>query len=467
MNAFTKKSLFVALAAMTVSGAADAVNISESGLGQVLIYPYYTVRGQATTGSLTGTSPFNTLMSVVNTTNTAKAVKVRFREALNSAEVLDFNLFLSAKDVWTAVITADAITGGGQISTNDNSCTLPPFGATPVNFRSSAYQGDGGGNSITRTAEGYFEIFEMTEYASGSTPAKAVTHDQSKSPPRPTCAIDDTTAATSNTGLGGGLFGTVILVNPTAGGSVTQAAYALDNFTGFIGYQTTQSDRPNYTDADPISARIAGNAVYRSTWPAPEDAVTSVFVADHVYNEFALDPLAGPAATSWVITHPTKYLYVNQTPVRRPFTVAWDKKNGGACEPVSITTYNREETSITAQDFSPPVGGLQLCYEVNILSWSARNLLNSSTFVATSTTFNNGWADVGFTQSGQQMTPTATTAFSLTAGAAPTGNPTWHGLPVIGFAAEAFQNQALTIGTQTFNTNFGTATKHRTSRSIF
>ena len=44
-------------------------------------------------------------MSVVNTTASTKAVKVRFREGKNSAEVLDFNVFLSPFDVWTASIT--------------------------------------------------------------------------------------------------------------------------------------------------------------------------------------------------------------------------------------------------------------------------------------------------------------------------------------------------------------------------
>jgi hypothetical protein len=45
---------------------------------------------------------FNTLMSVVNTTASTKAIKVRFREGRNSLEVLDFNVFLSPFDVWTA-----------------------------------------------------------------------------------------------------------------------------------------------------------------------------------------------------------------------------------------------------------------------------------------------------------------------------------------------------------------------------
>src|SRR6056297_3229872 len=82
-----------------------AVNLNPDGLGQVLLYPYYTVRG----GN-------DTLISVVNTTSDVKAVKVRFIEALNSAEVLDFNLYLSPFDVWTAALT-ETDSGGGQMIT--------------------------------------------------------------------------------------------------------------------------------------------------------------------------------------------------------------------------------------------------------------------------------------------------------------------------------------------------------------
>ena len=102
MDTFNKKSLCVALAATGVLGAAgvaQAVNVSADGLGNVLIYPYYTVNKDVNGNS------FNTLMSVVNTTASTKAVKVRFREGRNSVEVLDFNVFLSPFDVWTAAIT--------------------------------------------------------------------------------------------------------------------------------------------------------------------------------------------------------------------------------------------------------------------------------------------------------------------------------------------------------------------------
>jgi hypothetical protein len=50
-----------------IAGSAQAVNVNPDGLGQVLLYPYYTTNN----GN-------QTIVSVVNTTNQAKAVKVRF-----------------------------------------------------------------------------------------------------------------------------------------------------------------------------------------------------------------------------------------------------------------------------------------------------------------------------------------------------------------------------------------------------
>ena len=124
MNTFSKKSLHVALAGLStlgLAGAAEAVMVNPNGLGQVLVYPYYTVRNGYNVGGVSA-APFNTLLSIVNTTASTKAVKVRFREGKASVEVLDFNVFLSPFDMWTAAVEPDGA-GGAMIETADNSCT--------------------------------------------------------------------------------------------------------------------------------------------------------------------------------------------------------------------------------------------------------------------------------------------------------------------------------------------------------
>ena len=63
MNTFSKKSLHVALAGLStlgLAGAAEAVMANPNGLGQVLVYPYYTVRNGYNVGGVSA-APFNTL----------------------------------------------------------------------------------------------------------------------------------------------------------------------------------------------------------------------------------------------------------------------------------------------------------------------------------------------------------------------------------------------------------------------
>src|ERR1700693_2241386 len=120
MNTFKRKSLYAALAgvgALGATGAAQAVNVNPDGLGQVLIYPYYTTQGT--------NAPYNSLLSVVNSTNSGKVVKVRFLEGKNSKRVLHFILWVSPRDVWTAAISP--IGAGAGIVTCALSCTTPPI----------------------------------------------------------------------------------------------------------------------------------------------------------------------------------------------------------------------------------------------------------------------------------------------------------------------------------------------------
>ena len=164
-----------------IAGTAQAVNINADGVGQVLFYPYYT----ANDGN-------QTILSVVNTTDSAKAVKVRFLEGYNSREVLDFNLYLSKHDVWAAAIADSSAfgfdAGVPHLAIADDSCTVPylykdafddSVGAALQPFLNLAYAGsanDGGPESITRAAEGHVELIEMGTVVAGSDTEADITH---------------------------------------------------------------------------------------------------------------------------------------------------------------------------------------------------------------------------------------------------------------------------------------------------
>ena len=461
MNIFKKKSLCAALAgigALGAAGAAQAVNLNPDGLGQVLIYPYYTTRADPAGNA------YNSLLSVVNTTASVKAVKVRFLEGKNSTEVLDFNLFLSPKDVWTAGIVP--MGGGAGVVTNDASCTIPAIPAGGKAFVNFAYQNDGAGATLDRTTEGYVEIIEMASFADDSKTAANVTHVNSVPPG---CAKQTDALALSealppglvDTDGRSGIFGGMTLINVNSGSDYTEDAVALDNFSDTSLYSAAGSILPNLTQSSPpVSVTNANGFVFTSAWVSgTADPVSAVLMHDHIMNEFVLDPGTN-SGTDWVVTMPTKRFYVGlgtgtpATLFQRNFN-----KTAGACDDVTLAIYDREEnTTSTPIDFSPPPPSQTnaLCWEANVVTFNNSNVLGSANVANIPTTFDNGWLDIGFAATAPihtlQSNDTITTdifAFFTE------GTATYVGLPVVGFAVQSFANGAITVGDQTVLSNYG------------
>ena len=136
-----------------------------AGTGHILLVPYFSAQGNNAT-----------LINIVNTdTTNGKAVKVRFRGATNSDDVLDFTLLLSPGDVWSGSVQQ----GTDGIATiihgsDETTCTLPaadsgdwttiaggalqkPF----VTSRLPQYLTTAQQAALTR--EGYVEILNMAD----------------------------------------------------------------------------------------------------------------------------------------------------------------------------------------------------------------------------------------------------------------------------------------------------------------
>jgi hypothetical protein len=123
--------------------------VTDGGTGHNLIVPYFTVQdGNMTVIHLTNTDTVN-----------GKAVKVRFRGAQNSDDLLDFQVLMSPGDVWTAAVTA-AADGTAQLSTADATCTLPSLKGVTQKFDTRRLPASVG---AAGTREGYVEIFNMAD----------------------------------------------------------------------------------------------------------------------------------------------------------------------------------------------------------------------------------------------------------------------------------------------------------------
>lgn len=134
--------------------AATVLEVNPAGLGHSLLVPYYTAQG----GN-------DTYLSIVNTDmRNGKAVKIRFRGASNSDDVLDFTILLSPGDVWAAAISKPAGQDLPKLTTSDKSCTLPAIPANGVNFNPARlHQKLSAAEQASETREGYVEIFNMAD----------------------------------------------------------------------------------------------------------------------------------------------------------------------------------------------------------------------------------------------------------------------------------------------------------------
>jgi hypothetical protein len=466
-----KKNIISAAVAATLLGAsaANAVFVNPEGTGQALIYPYYTVEGG-----------YDTYINLVNTTNQTKAVKVRFVEAMNSQEVLDFNLYLSPQDHWSAVIFADG--AGASIRTADTSCTVPNTLAastegvpgTIVPFRNFTYQTDGAAfRGVDRTREGYVEIIEMG-VLTALADQTAAKHVAGKPPGCATLAghwggAGKWTTIGPNEDMAvpaGGLYGYGVLINVNEGTNATYDAVALDDFVSVsLDSLATPIHRapgnvePGLNDATPFSQILDSStalSVLTSEFDDGIDAVSAVLMHSSIMNDYVLEPTIN-AGTDWVVTFPTKKNYVNGLVAVAPFTEVWAPTAATACEAMNITYYDREERTITPDplDFSPAPPGpdaFALCREANVLTFNNSNVLAGSSRVSQNLNvdYDNGWLELGFTGTGRTLTSN--------------DGDVYQGLPTVGFAVQKYVNGTLQGGSVL--SNYAGLVQHKNRRLV-
>lgn len=497
-----KKNILSLAVATSVAGAAvtaqAAMYLNPEGTGQVLLFPYY----NAQNGN-------ETSMHIVNTSATeAKAVKVRFLEYVNSQEVLDFNLYLSANDHFSFTIYQKG--DGGAIVTTDNSCTVPELGTGSGDFGGEqevladgaikrvqpfvnyAYGVGTSADSyatIDRTLAGHVEVIEMgvLEDAGGTgfNPASYATHGSDGVPAN--CAalvsawsttagvegtwLDSDTALSEDIGVTaptGKLYGVANMLNNSDAAAYGMEASAIANFwRETVSHHEAPGDKfPSLAQGDyqSIIQNAGASTTLTYTDTTRIDAVSSLLMAKSIANDVMADPgLAGE--TDWVVTFPTRRYYVDLTTARLPFTdpyVGSGTTTGAgptsSCEEVTIDQVDREE-SITdpgsdGPQFSPePPPGEDpdkpvLCYETNTIAINGVSALNAEPGTDTV-------ADVAISLPWTPDQPAGWQAITFDDANKLTdaSNKVLNGLPVIGFAAFEYTN-----GTK----NFGFVSDHKT-----
>ncbi len=317
------------LAAFSVLPDAAAVHLSQTGSGQVLIFPYYTTRASTVPNT---SGEFNTVFAITNGTADHKALKVRFLESRNGREIKDMNVFLRPNDMWTAAIISTAT--GARIVTNDNSCVTPGDLFTRAgadNFSDANFTGNNAdfhGASLDRTREGYFEVIEMgvitntvlhghmLPTGSGVPSNCSAVHALDPANGGNTADFPFQQLAAQT----GGLTGRASIINPESGINFTYVPTALDGWTDTVRYGGVGTGIPTLGSATPPVSNIslANGDQLRSTWATGIDAVSAVLLRDSMRSEYIND-VGTASRTDWILTLPTKRELISAIGSKAPF----------------------------------------------------------------------------------------------------------------------------------------------------
>jgi hypothetical protein len=302
------------------------------------------------------------VLSIVNTDpSNGKAVKVRFRSGSNSDDILDFQVYMSPSDHWSALISKNPTTGLAQLTTNDNTCTLPALSAgVAQSFITGRLPSYSTATELANlTSEGYVEMFNMADIpvnAATNSFFTAIKHVAGK-PPCTAANLNSTLndiTVESNAQAAGfaapttGLFGNWTIINvaqtTTFSGSMAsvRAVVGTTGIDGFGNYvlfpqNDTAATAVDNATADPLfrsqsfktmtTAGVGGSSVagpipaanydlpdMSTTYVAAVTStssldqagrITSALAVTSIANEYSTDASVN-ASTDWTFAMPTR-----------------------------------------------------------------------------------------------------------------------------------------------------------------
>ena len=442
---------------LLVSLSSAAVTLNPKGVGEVLIYPYYSVR-----------NGHNTYYSIVNSSDQAKALKLTFHEGLNGTDMLSFNVYLAPFDVWSGVLTAVDSTHAGHEGepsvehvTVDQSCS-PFLYITGQEFLPYSIDPSDTNQSMERSTHGYLVVYELGVVTGAS--AAAMEPDNTGVPANCDALSDAWSSGywfnDPNTDINdptGGLYGSAMILNITGGYSMGLDAVALDDFWQGPGMHTDPGlPIPNLSHAAPVSVVSGPSGLVSLPWEEGIDAVSAVMMNKTMISQYDVNTLLS-GLTEWVITYPTKSFYTNQpaTP-QLPFTDSWDGTS--ACEALAIAWYANNT-------LAQPSLGADICHAVNFIevlpegeaAGNQSRLLGANDFTTLNTIDAQGEGYHGWIQATNSNTNNLVND----------NDTILAGLPGIGLVAKKYTNSSAANGLLAVYADFVKPTTKTTQASDF
>ncbi len=467
-----KKRAALLAVGLLAATAAPAMYLNPHGSGQLLLFPYYSVNaGQST------------LISLVNTSERAKLLRVQFREGYNSRDVLNFNLFLAPHDAWTATVFSNG--SGAALMTRDESCTAPDKRSWAVPFPGGGYQqpfldyaytgthGDGAPTSLARTREGMFEVIEIAELKGAPADGLIGHHPPDCAPLQ---SLDLTASSPYLQRPGGGLYGDFAIVDVAEGTLFGGRATAVDDYARFalatdlavlLDYLALGGDNmsgeaeavvPNGSGRTTVTYSMIGGS------RGSINALSALLMADGVQGAMSRETSVG-SHTEWVLSAPTKYRYTDPevlglapygtpgvTPSETglpPFDDVFGYRHDGAsCSPYLAAGYDREGRAVNFVTDPEPASvdprrkpQHALCYAVNVVHFSDLPA-DGATPLLGSMFGSKLWNPTPAVETANVQLTLGARSGSSVRNTLPAGlrGPALRGLPMIGFEAVRYVN---------------------------
>lgn len=339
------KKGFFTLILLIAQFSVTAVNISQTGYGQAIILPYFTVNNN-----------LHTLISINNSTDDIKALKLHFREGKEGKAVLSFNLYLAPQDIWAAGVLPQTSTIPGHegessayLISGDSSCTpfLPTLGQPFLPYEIEAESED---TNMQRAREGYIEIIEMGVVDPSSELAQAMTFALNAEAPRNCAAIEtafingvwsteNDFQTTDMMPVSGGIAATASIIDINEGVMFPVNSIAFEHFfpeNSIFHTMTGDTRIPSLEHAETTSQLIFDGQAILSEWDHGYQAINALLSKSRLESLYDLyEPVV--ARSEMTLTFPTKRFHQSD---EAPFGISEINETEG-CISFDSSVYDR------------------------------------------------------------------------------------------------------------------------------
>lgn len=348
-----KKFLAAAIGAMLVGGSAMAVEVAHGGKGDVLIAPMFMTDGG-----------WVSEIKVINTNSTDSAVaKVVFHAPDNSAELLDFLIYLTPGDVWVGTVSQNADGSVTMNSTDDSAVTVTDVNGCPTPTGTTGIKA----NFAAPYTLGYLNVFE-TRMFRGTVPTPYSKAALVKAYSDACVAgVPITAALTDNV-----LTGSVKMSNPQNGNVLALPMTALANYDNTT-YHSVGRYTGFFANAATSNKAMVEDAIWSSDYVVPYNNATGQY-------------------TFATITFPTKEAFYKSSAGSQYSVFPGTPSVGYVVRDEEERTSSTSGCTVSPCPVTPPNS---LPNELNIVAISAGGISSDSTVGQLFTeTFTKGWVNV-------------------------------------------------------------------------